>query len=297
MNVKTIKSLALTAALLTATISVDAFADCKDVGSATWNSYQTSMGQAFDEGNLEEALSYAKQLIVICDKNPVVNTVVSDIYEKQGKSEDSCKYIRRASDTAHEYNLPMPLLEKIWFKRAECELPYKAKAEQLDKELANTTEALKAKSAECAAQEEAFRNQIEEQSKSDQEELSQFKAEIVEEEYNFLYKSQWISAGTAFVGLAGAIAGGIILGLYYPEANDEYSKLKLGEKNHFQRSNQFVQAGAGVLGASLGLGVVGAILAGYFHFKMTHLDMDNEAESVAFGVDVVPNYVGFSMTF
>ncbi len=297
MNAKSIKSLALTAALLTAAISAEAFADCKDVGSATWNSYQTSMGMAFDEGNLDEALGYAKQLIVICDKNPVVNTVVSDIYEKQGKSEDSCKYIRRASDTAHEYNLPMPLLEKIWFKRAECELPYKAKAEQLEKELVNKTDALAAKAAECAAQEEAFHNRIEESSLSEQAEILQFKADVVSKEHDFLFKTQWISAGTAFVGLAGAIAGGIILGRYYPEANDEYSKLKLNEKNHFQRSNQFVQAGAGVLGAGLGLGVVGSILAIYFHFKMTHLDMGDEPEKVAFGVDIVPNYVGFGMSF
>ncbi len=297
MNVQAIKSLALTAALLTTMISVDAFADCKDVGSATWNSYQTSMGLAFDEGNLDEALSYAKQLIVICDKNPVVNTVVSDIYEKQGKSEDSCKYIRRASDTAHEYNLPMPLLEKIWFKRAECELPYKAKAEQLEKELEVQKNALEEKSLECAAQEEAFLAQIEEETMSNQATISSFKADVAAKKHDSLYKAQWMSAGSAFVGVAAGIAGGVLLGLYYPEANDEYSKLKLGEKNHFQRANQFVQAGAGVLGAGLGLGVVGSILAIYFHFKMTHIDFEEEAQGVAFGVDVVPNYVGFSMTF
>lgn len=288
MNAKSIQMLSLSFALFTASISANAFAECDEVGSTAWNNLQVSMNQQFEQGNLDEALNYGKQLTVICDKNPIVNAVISDIYYKKNMPDESYKYIRRASDVVNEYNLPMPLLEKIWFRRAEFELPYKAKSEKLQKDLDDKT-------AECTAQAEAFEQVIQETASSNQNKLNNTLAESDTHFRESLLKYQWIGTGVAATGGALIVVGGTIMGVFYPKANKEYKKSKHGEKNHFQRSNQTVEAGIGLLAAGIGVGLAGSAFAIYSHVKLNKFDQSKE--EVSFNVDLTPSYVGINMTF
>lgn len=288
MNAKSLKMFAIPFALFGATFPAHAFASCDDVGSSTWNSIQSKMNQSFEAGDYDAALSYGKQLTMICDRNPIVNTVISDVYDKKGMPEDSYKYIRRASDYVSEFDLPMPLLEKIWFKRAEFELPYKKQAESLQQQLDSTI-------VECQAQKESFEKSLEEGSMSSRSTLTQSIIEMNENYRKSAIQSQWIGTGVAAAGGAIAIVGGALLGVYYSEANDEYAKLKNGDTNHFQRSNQIVQAGAGILGAGLALGIAGSVAAIYSHLKIKKIE--KARNEIAFDIQVQPNYLGMTMTF
>ena len=114
---------------LTAT---NAFADCSTMNDDEWNSLSASMAKAYDQGNYEEALQYGKRLIVICNRSPVVNYTMSEIYRKSGNEEESDKYAKRATEFILEYPVPQALTERIWLRRAENELPYKKQLSDLN---------------------------------------------------------------------------------------------------------------------------------------------------------------------
>ena len=134
-NIKALSVLASVAFALTAAST--AFADCSDMenNSPEWSELSTNLNKSYSEGKYEDALNYGKRLLLICNRSPVVNFTVSEIYRKLGNNDESYNYARRASEFIIDYPVPQQLAERIWLRRAEDELPYKKQYEDLKTQL------------------------------------------------------------------------------------------------------------------------------------------------------------------
>ena len=95
-----IKALSVLASVTFAmTTASAAFADCADMenNSPEWSELSNNLSRSYSDGKYEDALNYGKRLLLICNRSPVVNFTVSEIYRKLGNNEESYTYARRAS--------------------------------------------------------------------------------------------------------------------------------------------------------------------------------------------------------
>lgn len=276
--------------LATAVLPSVAFADCDDIGSAQWNDLSAKMSQAFDAGEYETALNYGKALTVICDQSPIANVVISNIYDRLGRADESYNYIRRASEFTQQYNLPQPIVEKIWLRRAEFDLPYKAEVAKLEAELEETK-------AKLEAEEAAYNSQIEASANLSQTTLS--------DSYNFYTKQlntiQWTGTGLAIGGGVLAATGGILLGVFHGKAQDAYSaigendrlSLIAPDKKDFNKKDTVVKVSYSILFGGVGLAVAGTVMAVVGHVKLTEL----EENSTALYLNVAPTSATLEFNF
>lgn len=259
-----------------------ALADCNEMGSDQWNDLSARMSEAYDAGDYETALSYGKTLILICDQSPITNVVISDIYAKLGHERDSYNYIRRASEFTQQYQLPQPIVEKIWLRRAEFELPYKEQASSLQKQLDEAQAQLAAQKADFEAQ---LANVVTPRCSTDD----------TRRQFEIL---QWTGTGIAAAGGILLIAGASLIGAKYTKANDEFRAINgsnddAQNKKDFNEYDKSVKAGYASLFTGLGLGVAGAFMAIYSHLKLKQRD----EETTSFSLDIAPNAATFRMTF
>ena len=312
------KKSCLCALLVTLTIGLSsslAFADCSEMGSANWSQLSTQMAKAYDNGELDAALNYAKQLTLICNQSPLINYTMSEIYRKQGNEQESHSYVRKASDYLQDYPVPQQLAEKIWFRRAELELPHKAQAEALQQKLDE-------KENELTAQKEAFEVKYEELAAKSAEggKASQVITKY-EDDMNTL---KWTGTGVAIGGAVIAIVGAGLIGVYSDKASKNWknmkkysefkdsdlmkqldasgndlnanNRLKSNAFKNFDKNNQIVTAGFGLLIGGVGLGVAGAVTAIVSHTKLSSFRKSNE-ETASVTFDVSPGWMGISGTF
>ena len=122
---------ALSFSALALTAASNAFADCSTMNDDEWNSLSVQMATAYDKGNYEEALRIGKQLTVICNRSPIVNFTISEIYRKSGNEQESDKFAERATEYILDYPVPQALNERIWLRAAENKLPYKKQLSDL----------------------------------------------------------------------------------------------------------------------------------------------------------------------
>lgn len=285
MNVylKLLSTLSLSAFIgLTAS---NAFADCSTMNDEEWNNLSAQMAKAYDQGNYEEALQYGKQLIVICNRSPVVNYTMSEIYRKSGNEEESDKFAKRATEFILEYPVPQALAERIWLRRAENELPYKKQLSDLQGRMTKMAVELKEcnemKANYAADQESAKENAIHEQ--------------YLKEES----KRHWGAAMWSGVGIMAAGVGLTIAGSVMTVKSDKIEKSgeTTKEKSGFEVTKPYV-AGWTLLGAGLAMTVGGTVLTSIAGYRYTHIDLDNDGaadESVSFNVS--PTSIAFGMTF
>ncbi len=262
-----------------------AFADCEDIGSDDWNMHYIEMSKAINAGTNDIALQHALQLEMICKTDPVLLYTISELYNRMGREQESGSYIRRASENLRgQTDIPQAYIEKIWFRRATIELPFrdelaaaKAENEQLSAKLATTT---------------AFQN------------------ELAQDEIDFLTKLQWSGTGIAAGGAVLAVVGGVLFGM-------SYSKLKpcTYTGNDTQKcegkviqSNQVVgpygseknksDLGVGLLGAGAALAIGGTILAVISHVKLSEIEIRTSGdENVTLNIGLSPVGAGINMTF
>lgn len=288
MNISSvIRTLGAAAALLA---PVTAFADCSDVGSGRWNELSAKMGQAYEQADYNTALDYGKQLAFICDKAPIANYMLSETYRAMGRDEDALSSIRRATDYLSNYDLPQNLIEKIWLRRGELELPYKKQAEALQAQL-------DAKQIELEALDNAYKEQLTSQANDNSDSLSSAVSDTRQKYIDELYDIQWTGTGLAAGGVAFIGAGAALVGLYYGKAGDNYKKLLKGEKNHFNEYNSYEKFGYGFLAAGVGLGIAGMVTAIIAHVKINAAEAEEQDFVNAVKFDVSPSYVGMTVNF
>ena len=267
------------------TVASSAFASCDDMGNDEWNFMSTQMAQAYDQGNYEEALKFAKRLSLICNNSPIVNFTIGEIYNKMGNETDSYAYIKRASENIMEFPVPQSIAERIWMRRAEMELPYKSQVTELQKRLDSieTDEAsylnVKTQYDELLAKtrEDSIRN-----------------AYLLQKAKDNWYGALWSGVGITGVGVVLTITGGVLIA---KSEKVETTGAPSADNSGFAIKKGYV-AGWSLLGAGLVATVGGAVLTGIAGYKYADIDINQDGEkneSISFSV--LPTAASFSMTF
>lgn len=300
---------AISFSLLTIFSAQQAFADCNDMGNDEWNELSLQMATAYDQNNLDEALTAAKRLSLICNRSPIVNYTMSEIYRKTDNEQESYNHVKRATEYMLEYPVPQALTEKIWMRRAEFDLPYK-------KQLADLKNQLETGTGEYGSRYKQTENDLTLVSR-ELLNLESQNQELLKSQLKTLNTTKWIGAGTALGGLVMAAAGAGLLGTYYSKASDQY-----GVKwNEFDKKDAMVHGGIVLVAGGIGLGLAGSAVAIYSFIKSTQIesansnllendnsaeipvdeetpmDEESQANSVNFNFGVAPNAVFFDLTF
>ncbi len=278
--------------------SSNAFASCDDMGSDEWNNLSASMARAYDQKNFDEALGYGKQLTLICNKSPIVNFTMSEIYRNLDNEEESYAYVKRATEYITDYPVPYILAEKMWMRRAELELPYKRQLEDLQNQIATGSGEIGSQMAELKTNLSTSERRLE----LEQKHLN----ELYIDDISHFNTVKWIGAGTAFGGL---LLTGIGIGVFsanYKSARDNYKN----DWNTFDKKDAKVHGGIALMASGLGMGLVGSAVAIYGFLKERDLSqqydnyLNNESEkngdnstAYQFNVDVSFGSVAVGVTF
>ena len=291
---------AISLSLLTLASSSQAFADCEEMGGDEWNKLSMQMATAYDQNNLDEALMNAKKLTLICNRSPIVNYTMSEIYRKMDNERESYNYVKKATDYILDYPVPQALTERIWMRRAEFDLPYKKQLEDLQNQLNSGT-------GEVGSRLKQTEEQLA-QTYDQMVFLENQNRELLNQQIKTLHTVKWIGAGTAFGGLALAAVGAGLLGANYSKASDKYGK----NWNDFDKKDAMVHGGIAMLAGGIGLGLAGSAVAIYSYLKSIPLEANTsdevqeegeevvaEPETTAVNVnfDISPNSVVFGLTF
>ena len=277
MHNKIARTFAMMAFVAGSLVATDVMADCSEFGSDQWNTLSIDLADAYDKGDLETALKLGQQLTSICNESPIVNYTMSEIYRKMGNEDESYKYVRNASEHLKEYAVPQSLVERIWFRRAEFDTPYKETREKLaetEKKLAE---------AQAAHESDALHVQM----------LTSEK-DAAFASLDSLNTIKWTGTGIAIGGVAIAGAGAALIGIYHSKADKE---LRIPGGGKFNDYNVAVQAGVGLLAAGVAVGIVGSVFAIYSHVKLSNANasMVHDDQTVSFSIS--PTSVGMQFVF
>jgi len=282
------------------TVSSSAFASCDDMGSPEWNELSAQMAQAYDQGNYDEALVYGKRLTLICNRSPIVNFTISEIYRNLENEQESYNYAKRATEYLQDYPVPLVIAEKMWMRRAENELPYKRQLEDLQNQLATGT-------GEVGSQQTELKTNL----YTSEMKLEHERQRMIERyngELNRLNTVKWIGAGTAIGGLVLSAVGAGLIGANYKSAEDKFKS----DWEDFDKKDAKVHGGIALLAGGLGLGIAGSAVAIYGFLKErdvnqeydTYLNRVSEESgdnptttAYQFNVDVSLGSVAVGMTF
>ncbi len=269
------------------TAASNAFADCSTINDDEWNALSAQMASAYDKGNYEEALKVGKQLTVICNRSPIVNFTMSEIYRKSGNEQESDKYAERATEYIVEYPVPQALNERIWLRYAENKLPYKKQLSDLQGRMTKMAGDLKTcndaktelEGSDAALKENAIRSEY-----------------LMRESKSSWGAALWSGVGITAAGLALTITGSVLV-----KKSDKIEKTgeTTQEQSGFSVTKPYV-TGWALLGGGLAMSVGGLVLTGIAGYHYSHIDVDldsdgNADESVSFNLS--PTGVAFGMTF
>lgn len=278
-----------TITLLFVIFSSSAFADCNSVGDDAWNTTSKLMAEAFEAGDYNQALSYARTLEMTCEKSPIVNHITSEIYSHLGDEKKSLQYIERAIENTYEFEVPPALLRRMWDKRIMLE-------------------------SHSAIEDSAKYIALEQRTVVLEEENARLKAGpafdvVTNDVWTDL---MWSGTGIAIGGVVLATVGGILTGLNYASADKNLATFRkdvdptpdnnevngvpkdVHDKagNDFNKHNQKLQIGMAFIGAGAGLAVTGTILA-----ILGAVNKKTDPEAVETSFYIQPTGAGLSIKF
>ena len=259
-----------------------------------------NMAGAYDRGDYDEALQIGKQLTLICNRSPVVNFTMSEIYRKTGNDQDSDTYAARATDYIIEYPVPAALNERIWLRAAENKLPYKKQLSDLQGRMTKMAGDLKTCNEEKNACNEEKNSLVGNDATLRAALEAAQKENAIHNQYQLKEsKDNWGAAMWTGVGVAAAGIALTVTGAVLAKSVDKVEKV--GEatikKSGFAVTKTYVTSWS-LLGAGLAMAVGGTVLTGIAGYHYANIDLDNDGaadESVSFNVS--PTSISFGMTF
>jgi hypothetical protein len=269
--------------------ATNALADCRDMGSDQWQQLNLAMASAFDAGNFEEALNNGKRMNIICDRSPVVNFTMSEIYRRMGNNAEAANYAKKSTTYIADYPVPQALAERIWMRRAEYELPYKQELDELKAKTADY-DTIKAdyEARVQAEKESAIRTRLMGKSTKDN-----------------WWGAMWAGVGIMGAGVVMTIAGGVLAA----RVDKVDYKTPDDSKNSGFRVRPSYIAGWTLIGLGIASTVGGTILTGIAGYRYTNFEerqkhieaeinesMKQESENTI-SFQVSPTSVAFGMTF
>ncbi|MBO4351422.1 MAG: hypothetical protein J6A01_10820 [Proteobacteria bacterium] len=218
-----------------------------------WTDEFNSLMANYKTQQYDEALKHADKLNKICSRSPALNFSIAQIYHAMGDDAKGLFYIQRATNSTEQFAVKGDLLERMWYTRYEMEHP--DAAPESIKKLRNDNERLRSE-AEVLREQEAQRK-------------------ITEAEEFMTRKSHYaigMWTGVASAGL-GIVLTGVGAGLFAANRDDAISFNNDNAKVSVKPANY---AYMGLMGAGIGLTVIGAAFAGIIGYHYLKLQNDSD---------------------
>ena len=251
----------------------NAWADgCDSLGdNEKWKSGMDKVNTAYLNGDYDAALNQCQILFEICEKSPILNFTMGKIYQAKGDDTNGLYYIQRATKYADEYKVGLDTLETMWFERYEAEHP-DARPDSIEK--------LKKENAE-----------LKEIVIDNQKKMTMQRFEEMESSYSdrSIYSAgMWTGVAVGAVGLVLTITGAVMLVNASDDAiefdNNEAKANVKGAYNAYWT----------VLGAGIGMTVVGAVFSGFMGY---HYARAKKATDDTVSFDFSPTSAGLTVNF
>ena len=247
--------------------------ECPNLDSnPAWNEGLRGMSAAYQAEDYEQALTIGKQLQDICDKSPVLNYMLANIYKTQKNEERYLFFLERATEQTRNFAVDNDLLNRMWSDKYIAAHPEAA------------PDAIMSKNA--VLRKYQFDLELTSQSLKDREyEIQSLKKDLESsgrklEDNLELYKTlMWTGAGIGIGGLAFAGAGaGMVL-----------SSEPIDFKEKFNAPHQYKEKvlhslGWAFVGTGAALAVTGAVLTGVYGYRYRHYNDSQEDAELTFSV-------------
>ncbi len=270
-------------------ICANAFADdCGTINdNPAWNNGMTQLSGQMKNKQWDDAYKTAETLNAICERSPQLNYAMGIIQKEKGDDTKALYYMQRATRFTEEFAVKGDTLEKMWAGRYEAEHP-EARPDQIakrQKELeeskkqvdALTKENIKLKGDVSTA---ALGSKLE-TFEDDEAERMHYAAGL------------WTGVAFAGVGIALAVIGGSLLAVNKDDLIDmpDIVRADTAEDDKKSSLNSSGYVYIGLIGAGIGLAVVGSTVAGIFGYYYAN-KKDNS--NVSFNISPVGADINFT---
>lgn len=244
-------------------------ADCNNLNNnADWNYGIQNVQSAVDAKKPDEAIEAAKVLYGICLDSPQLLYLTGLAFEQKGETERAKQYFRQAAENTSKFVVAPGLARRIWFAHYETEYPDRTEAAVNEK--SNRIDAL---TKELAAEKETSTALTYTASSA---------AEDVKASADIYKALMWTGVGAGAVGVILAATGGGLMAGADNKITIQLSEVDAkGKVSKELESKQFMPYA--LLGAGIGMAVVGAVVAGISGYKITHI---GKSETPSDGADV-----------
>ncbi len=259
-----------------------AFADSCDnlENNKTWNATFEKLNEAYTNKDYTAALQYSRELEKICELSPILNYTIAYIHKGLGDKEKYLFYLQKSTQNTERFSVDKNALDQIWSDK------YIAAHPEADPENIKAREATIASQAETIAQLEA-------QLKSTQ--LTAGESIALQEEVNDSHKADdallWTSVAIGGTGLILTAVGAVLVVQNKDKAIG--SRSNAGSPENYVKSSY--PMAWGLVGAGIGVTVIGTALSGYFGYKYRKNHKDDNSKELSFQIS--PNYSSIAFTF
>ena len=259
-----------------------AFADsCDNLNTnKTWNATFEKLNEAYQNKDYATALQYSRELENICELSPILNYTIAYIHKGLGDNEKYLFYLQKSTQNTERFSVDKNALDQIWSDKDIAAHP------EADPENIKAREATIATQAETIAQQET-------QLKSMQ--LTAGESIALQEEVNASHKADdallWTSVAISGAGLILTAVGAVLV--VQNKDNAIGSRTKANQSESYVKSSY--PMAWGLVGAGIGITVIGTALSGYFGYKYSKNHKNDNTKELSFQIS--PYYSSVSFTF
>lgn len=238
-----------------------AFADtCNSLDqNPAWTEGFQELSKQFKSEDFKSALKSASKLEAICDQSPILNYTIARIHKNLNDDEKYLYYLQKATQNTEKFGVDKNMLDRMWSEK------YIAAHPEADPDL------IEARNAEISSLKQELTN-----AHQALEEANSKVVQIQNRDDSIRTYRTWLWAGVGIgtAGLAMTITGTV---LYLLKGEDEFKGDGISSQGFAENKDITAPyaAGIGLLGAGIGLTIVGSIVAGVFGYKYSHSELDS----------------------